>query len=83
MATSQKDIAKKKRATVSLDPSLHQALREKALDTGRTITEIVDDAARYALDEDEEDISVSKARANGIDIPLEDLVGEMKARGKL
>ena len=41
-----------KRATVYLDPRLHKALRLKAVETSRSVSELVNDAVREALSED-------------------------------
>ncbi|MFN8522824.1 MAG: CopG family transcriptional regulator [Chloroflexota bacterium] len=43
------------RATIYIEPSLHQALRLKAANAHRSISEIVNDAIRESLREDEED----------------------------
>lgn len=41
-----------KRATVYFDPELHRALRMKAADTHRSISDLVNEAVRRALKED-------------------------------
>ena len=46
-----------KRATIYFDPVLHKALRLKAAETSRSITEIVNEAVREALAEDAEDLA--------------------------
>ena len=40
------------RFTIYLDPELHCALRLKALDTGRSMTDLVNEAIRMAFRED-------------------------------
>jgi predicted HicB family RNase H-like nuclease len=45
-----------KRATIYLDPVLHKALRLKAVETSRSVSELVNDAVREALAEDAEDL---------------------------
>jgi plasmid stability protein len=53
------------RATLYLGPSLHQALRLMAARSGRSMAEIVNEALRAALREDEEDLASSRsARAS-------------------
>ena len=47
-----------KRATVYLDPMLHKALRIKAAETSRSISELINEAVRYSLAEVAEDLSV-------------------------
>ena len=43
-----------KRATVYLDPELHKALRLKAVETSRSVSDLVNYAVREALAEDAE-----------------------------
>ena len=52
-----------RRATVYLDPELHKALRLKAVETSRSVSELVNDAVRQALAEDAEDITAFEERA--------------------
>ena len=51
-----------KRATIYFDPVLHKALRLKAAETSRSITEIVNEAVREALSEDAEDLAAFDER---------------------
>jgi predicted HicB family RNase H-like nuclease len=51
-----------KRATVYLDPELHKALRLKAVETSRSVSELVNDAVKEALAEDAEDIGARLRR---------------------
>jgi predicted HicB family RNase H-like nuclease len=41
-----------KRATVYFDPTLHKALRLKAVETSRSVSDLVNEAVREALSED-------------------------------
>jgi hypothetical protein len=52
-------------ATVYCEPGLHQAIRLKAAHTNRSSTEIVNDAVRAALREDQEDLSAFEDRRLG------------------
>jgi len=47
-----------KRSTIYFDPRLHAALRLKAAHTNRSLSELVNDAVREALAEDEEDLKI-------------------------
>ena len=67
-----------KRATVYLDHGLHKALRVKAAETDRTISEIVSRAVRQSLAEDAEDLSAFETRAHEPDLPFEKLLKDMK-----
>ena len=52
-----------KRATVYLDPALHRALRVKAAETDRSLSELVNDAVRRSLMEDQMDLAAFEERA--------------------
>ena len=51
------------RSTVYLDPELHQALRLKSAQSGRSMSGIVNDALRQAFHEDREDLAAVRSRA--------------------
>ncbi|HUT22887.1 MAG TPA: CopG family transcriptional regulator, partial [Sumerlaeia bacterium] len=46
-----------KRSTIYFKAGLHRALRIKAADTQRSMSDLVNDAVQMALREDEEDLS--------------------------
>jgi len=46
-----------KRSTVYFEEGVHQALRVKAATTHRSVSEVVNEAVRLALREDQEDLS--------------------------
>jgi len=72
-----------KRATVYFDPALHRALQHKALETSRSLSDIVKDAVQNTLAEDAEDLSAFEERVNEPLISYEDLLKELKANGRL
>ena len=72
-----------KRATIYLDPELHKILKFKALETERSISDLVNDAIRHELAEDLEDLEAIKKRAKEESISYEDLLKELKADGKI
>ena len=72
-----------KRATVYLDPSLHKALRVKAAHTDRTLSELVNDAVRHTLAEDAQDLAIFAERAKEPALSFEDVLKDLKRRGKL
>ena len=49
-----------KRATVYFDPDIHKALKIKAAETSRSLSDLIDDAIRLGLAEDEEDLQSFK-----------------------
>ena len=72
-----------KRATVYLDPSLHKALRVKAVQTERSVSNLVNTAVRRSLAEDAEDLAAFDARAKEPNLDFEDVLKDLKRRGKL
>jgi plasmid stability protein len=72
-----------KRSTVYFDENLHKALRLKAAHTHRSVSDIVNDAVRAALAEDQEDLAVFQQRADEPTISYEELLNDLKAHGKL
>jgi plasmid stability protein len=72
-----------KRATVYFEPYLHRALRLKAAETDRSVSELVNDAVREALAEDAEDLEAFEERAKEPELKFEDVVRDLKKRGKI
>ncbi len=72
-----------KRATVYVDRQLHCALRRKAAESECSITTLVNDAVRMALLEDTEDLAAIAARRNEPDLDFEDVLRDIKRRGRL
>ena len=72
-----------KRSTIYFEPELHQALRVKAACTHRSVSEIVNDALRQALREDQEDLAAFEERANEPTLSYEELLNDLKAHGQL
>lgn len=71
------------RSTLYLDPALHQALRLKAAVQHRSISEIVNEAVRAALREDEEDLAAFAERESEPPMTYEALLAQLKADGTL
>lgn len=72
-----------KRATIYFDPDLHRALRLKAAETSRTVTDLVNAAVREALAEDADDLAAFAARAGESLVSYETLVKKMKEDGRI
>jgi len=72
-----------KRATVYFDPYLHKALRLKAAETDSSVSELVNDAVREALAEDAEDLAAFDDRKKEPELLFEDVVRDLKRRGKI
>jgi hypothetical protein len=77
MTTSQK------RATVYFDPALHRALRIKAAETDRTLSEIVNEAVKLSLLEDAEDLAAFEERADEPSLAFEEVVWDLKRSGSI
>jgi len=72
-----------KRSTIYLDSALHQALRLKALETSRSMSEIINEAVKQALSEDAEDIMAFDERVNEPVISYEQMVKRLKKDGRI
>ena len=72
-----------KRSTIYFKPSLHRALRIKAADTQRSVSDLVNDAVQMALREDEEDLSAFDERAKEPTVTYDALLKDLKAHGKI
>lgn len=72
-----------KRSTVYFDPAIHRALRLKAAETDRTISDLVNGAVRLALSEDAEDLAAFEERATEPNLSFEDVVKSLKRSGKI
>jgi plasmid stability protein len=75
--------AQTKRATIYFDPDLHRALRLKAAETSRSITDLVNEAVRQALAEDAEDLAAFAERTAEPLISYEAMVKKLKKDGRL
>jgi hypothetical protein len=72
-----------KRATIYFEPDIHRALRLKAAETDRPISELVNDAVKRALSEDAEDLAAFQDRVREPNLAFEDVVKDLKKRGKI
>ena len=72
-----------KRSTVYFEPDLHKALRLKAANTERSISDLVNEAVRRALREDQEDLAAFKARAAEPTLSYDELLDDLKSHGKI
>ena len=72
-----------KRSTIYFEPEVHQALRLKAAVTHRSVSDLVNEAVRNVLQEDQEDLEAFKNRISEPTITYEELLNDLKAHGKL
>ena len=81
--TGQTGQTGQKRATVYFDPALHRALRLKAAETERSISALVNEAVKAALSEDVDDLEAFELREKEPDYAFEDVVRDLRRRGKI
>jgi plasmid stability protein len=72
-----------RRATVYLDSHLHRALRVKAAQTERSLSDLINEAVRQSLSEDAEDLAAFEDRAKEPNLAFEKVLKDLKRRGKL
>ena len=76
-----KTIAKK--STIYFDPQIHKALRLKAAETDSSVSDIVNEAIRIVFAEDAEDIAAFTERAHEPNLSFEEVLRDLKRRGKI
>ena len=72
-----------KRATVYLEPMLHRALRLKAVETSKSVSELVNEAIRFSLAEDAEDLAAFEERVKEPLVPYETFLKELRQHGRI
>ena len=72
-----------KRATIYFDPDLHRALRLKAAETDQSVSDLVNRAVKLTLAEDVEDLAVFEARNHEPNLPFEEVLKDLRQRGKI
>jgi len=72
-----------KKSTIYFDPQIHKALRLKAVETDSSVSDIVNDAIRIVFAEDAEDIAAFKERAHEPNLSFEEVLKDLKRRGKI
>jgi len=75
--------ASPKRATVYFDSALHKALRLKAAETDRSVSDVVNEAVRVLLAEDADDLAALRDRADEPTVSFESFVRDLKAEGAI
>lgn len=72
-----------KRSTIYFEPEVHQALRLKAAYTHRSVSDLVNEAVRTVMQEDQEDLAAYADRVNEPTMTYEELLNDLKAHGKI
>ena len=71
------------RSTIYFEPDLHRALRLKAAHTQSSLSHLVNEAVRQALQEDQDDLAAFGERINEPLISYEELLKDLKKHGKI
>ena len=72
-----------KRTTIYFDPNLHRALRLKAAETDRSVSDLVNEAVKLNLAEEAEDLVAFEERSREPNLRFEQVLKELKRRGKI
>ncbi len=72
-----------KRATIYLDPFVHKALKLKAVETSRSVSDLVNEAVRESLAEDAEDFAAFEERANEPLLSYDEMLKRLKKDGRI
>ncbi len=72
-----------KRSTIYFDPAIHRALRLRAASTQVSLSELVDEAVKLLMREDQEDLAAFTQRAAEPEMTYEALLADLKQHGKL
>lgn len=72
-----------KRTTIYLDPVIHKALKLKAFETSRSVSDLVNEAVREAIAEDADDLATFEDRANEPLLSYDAMVKRLKRDGRL
>ncbi|MCB5163124.1 ribbon-helix-helix domain-containing protein [Marinomonas algarum] len=72
-----------KRSTVYFEPQIHQALKMRAASTNVSLSELIDEAVRLLMQEDQEDLNAVSSRVAEEEISYEVLLNDLKKHGKI
>ena len=72
-----------KRSTIYFEPTIHQALKMRAASSNSTISELVDEAVRQLMLEDQEDLQAINERVKEKEVTYETMLAELQANGKI
>jgi hypothetical protein len=72
-----------KRSTVYFEPSIHQALKIRAASAQISVSELIDEAVRLMMSEDQEDLTAYSERKKEKEMSYESLLNDLKKHGKI
>lgn len=71
------------RSTIYFDEDLHRALRLKAASVGQSLSQLVNEAVRESLREDQEDLAAFDERVAEPTMSYEAVLADLKAHGRI
>lgn len=72
-----------KRSTIYIDPDILKALKLKAVETSRSVSDLVNEAVRESLAEDAEDLAAFEERVSEPLISYDAMVKKLKKDGRI
>ncbi|MFT4939288.1 MAG: hypothetical protein ACI88A_002328 [Paraglaciecola sp.] len=72
-----------KRYTVYFEPAIHSALKLRAASSDSSVSELIDEAVRLLMREDQEDLAAIRHRADEPEISYEEFLNSLEADGKI
>ncbi len=72
-----------KRTTIYVDARLHKALRLKAAETDRSISDLVNDAIQLSLVEELEDLTAFDERSDEPNLRFKDVLKDLRRSGRI
>ncbi len=72
-----------RRVTIYFEPELHRALRLKAAETDRSLSELVNEAVRRTLGEDADDVARLREREEESAFSFELVLRNLRRRGAI
>ena len=74
---------KTRRATLYFDPDVYRALKMKAAVTDQSLSALVSATVRLGLREDAEDLTAFRDRAKEPSLAFEDVLKDLRKRGRI
>ena len=71
------------RTTITINDTIFRALKMRAFEADESVSKLVEDAVKYQILEDSEDIEDAKARENEPSYSFDKLVASFKSEGLL
>jgi hypothetical protein len=68
---------------IQFDPDVLEALEARAAEIHESVSQLVNEAVRARLAEDLEDLAVFDERADEPEVPLDEVLADLRARGRL